>query len=239
MSHIQMNQNESNQKKNMKISIMICGNQAVGKTSIIGYYINGSFKNKYNVTPQCEYSIKNETIDQENVNVQMIDAPGMLNVIDITRQQIRSADGYIFVYDIYDHESFKNIDIWVQQIQQHKSEFEKCKCLLIGNKVDTRKNPSEGISYEKGQEKAKNFNMNFFETSAKEGTSIVSAIRGLAINIYHQKKDCILKQQNILQEQQKISGSSNDLNIDEKFLLNNSRNRQPKKNCWQKFKSCF
>ncbi|KAL4483647.1 hypothetical protein ABPG72_006713 [Tetrahymena utriculariae] len=235
------------ENKIMNIQILICGNVAVGKTSIVKQYTEESYSHRYHNTLQSELSKKEEIINQEKVNVYIIDAPGDSRLVDLTKQMIRQAEGYIFVYDIYDKQSFRDIELWITLIKNTKSEFEQCQCILIGNKIDSRRNSSEDITYEQGNQKAKNFNMQFFETSAREGTNIVQAIKKLAISIYHQKKGSI-KQQNIINEQQQSKQkdmillqpqeSSNTL-IHSSDLHQMTTQPKTKKSLWSKIKSCF
>ncbi|KAL4462065.1 hypothetical protein ABPG74_000910 [Tetrahymena malaccensis] len=225
---------QSNQENLMKIQIMICGNQAVGKTSISNQYINESFSNNYN-TIGLEMNKKQDIINSDKVNIFIIDVQGTHENFDVINQQARKADGYIFVYDIGDSISFKDIDIWITKIKQIKGDdFQKCQRLLIGNKVDTRQEHFKGISREQGSSKAKNHKMKFIETSAKEGTNIKQAIKYLAARIYQQKMQSLNAQniQNIISQQEESQ---------QHLLSEIEQPQKPKKscNCWTKFKSYF
>ena len=77
----------------------------------------------------------------------------------------------ILAYDCTREESFENISNWVKQVEKHAAPgVEK---ILIGNKSDMV--DSKVIDRERGQEMATENNMDFFETSAMQGTGINDA----------------------------------------------------------------
>ena len=87
--------------------------------------------------------------------------------------------GIVLMYDVTREDSFNNVSSWIKQIEQHaKSDVEK---ILIGNKADLKE--MRQISTEQGQDLATQFNMQFFETSAKDGTNIAAAFEKLARQI--------------------------------------------------------
>ena len=76
--------------------------------------------------------------------------------------------GIILAYDCTAEESFNNVRNWVRQIELHASQnVEK---VLIGNKADML--DKKVISTEQGAALAREFNMQFFETSAKTGNNV-------------------------------------------------------------------
>lgn len=66
-------------------------------------------------------------------------------------------------------------------IREHASK--DCNKILLGNKVDV---PSKAISTERGTDVAKEFDVKFFETSAKSGLNVDEAFQSLA-------RDCVLQ----------------------------------------------
>ena len=71
-------------------------------------------------------------------------------------------------YDVTDENSFKNIRNWVRQIEQN-AQSNVCK-VIVGNKSDREE--ARKVSYDEGAKLAKEFNMQFFETSAKTNYNV-------------------------------------------------------------------
>lgn len=88
------------------------------------------------------------------------------------------ADGIFLVYDISNRDTFDKVDEWSRAIHEATSNIE---LLLLGNKCDLD-DSERVVSYEEGQEKAKELGCEFFETSAKDGTNVKEAFERL-VNI--------------------------------------------------------
>ena len=57
--------------KNRSFKIIILGNQAVGKTSILEQYINKSFNNKYKATLGANFLTKKVVMDKGEIMLQI------------------------------------------------------------------------------------------------------------------------------------------------------------------------
>ena len=92
----------------------------------------------------------------------------------------RDIDGVILVYDLTNIKSFENIEQWYNELMTYADK--KVNILLVGNKLD--QDHIRCIKKEKAQSLANNFNMNFIETSALDGSNIVDAFELLIVDIY-------------------------------------------------------
>jgi small GTP-binding protein len=99
--------------------------------------------------------------------LQIWDTAGQERFRTITKTYYKGAHGIILTYDVTDENSFKNIRNWVKQIEQN-AQTNVCK-VLVGNKCDR---DDRKVSYEEGNKLAKEFNMQFFETSAKTNYNV-------------------------------------------------------------------
>ena len=113
------------------------------------------------------------------MKVQIWDTAGQERFRTITQTYYRGAHGVILAYDCTREESFENISNWVKQVEKHAAPgVEK---ILIGNKSDMK--DEKVIDKERGEEVARENNMDFFETSALQGTGINDAFEFIARKI--------------------------------------------------------
>ena len=92
--------------------------------------------------------------------------------------------GIILVYSVTERESFDNVNNWMKQITEHADD-NVCK-ILLGNKCDM---PDRQVTKEEGDKFAKEYGINFFETSAKTGVNIQEAFRVVATDSYNKIRD--------------------------------------------------
>merc|ERR1711971_981996 len=93
------------------------------------------------------------------------------------------AMGILLVYDITDEQSFLNIRNWIRNIEQHASD--SVQKILIGNKCDMVED--RGITKNRGQELANEYNIKFYETSAKTDQNVKEAFIAIATDIVEKK----------------------------------------------------
>ncbi len=101
------------------------------------------------------------------IKLQIWDTAGQERFRTITKTYYKGAHGIILTYDVTDENSFKNIRNWVKQIEQN-AQNNVCK-VLVGNKCDR---DDRKVSFDEGQKLAKEFSMQFFETSAKTNYNV-------------------------------------------------------------------
>ena len=75
----------------------------------------------------------------------------------------------IIDYDITERKSFEKVRDWMEQIRQSDPTNETCK-ILIGNKCDLE--GERQVSIEEGHELAKELDVPFLETSAKDNSNV-------------------------------------------------------------------
>ena len=109
-------------------------------------------------------------IDKESILLQFERIVGEEGFHSLASDNFQGVHGIILSYDITKQNSFKNLRNWLQQIKANPS----TKIVLIGTKSD--KINDRAISEEEGKKLADEFNIGFFECSAKLNTNI-KAIR--------------------------------------------------------------
>merc|ERR1711879_457745 len=109
----------------------------------------------------------------------MGDTAGQERFRTITTAYYRGAMGILLVYDITDDQSFLNIRNWIRNIEQHAAEH--VNKILIGNKCDIEK--SRAVTADRGQLLADEYEIKFYETSAKNDINVKEAFTSIAQDI--------------------------------------------------------
>ena len=102
-----------------KLSIVVLGDGAVGKTSLLKMYHSREFDESLMVTMGIDYVQKPVTLNKEVINVRLWDTAGQERYRTLTHSFYAHADGIILVYDITDIPSFDNTLKWMHSIEQH------------------------------------------------------------------------------------------------------------------------
>ena len=147
---------------------IIIGDAAVGKSNLLLRYAHGQFKPEYQLTIGVEFGAKNVEIRNKTYRIQIWDTAGQENFRSITRAYYKNSVCALVVYDISSRDSFNNVSTWIEDCknQSPKTIF----MVLVGNKSDL--SDKRRVSFEEGQQMAKNHNLLFFETSAKTGENV-------------------------------------------------------------------
>ena len=124
-------------------------------------------------------SIRNMTINNSKVKLQIWDTAGQERFRTITTAYYRGAMGILVVYDVTNAESFDNVHNWLRQIDQNAGP--NVIRVLIGNKCDAEE--ERQVSTAQGEALAEKFGINFFETSAKLNINIAEAFGSISENI--------------------------------------------------------
>ena len=168
----------------VKYKIMVLGESRVGKTSLIKRYTKDQFGGVYLTTVGMDFQDKIIEIEDKKVRLQIWDTAGQERFRNVTKSYFQSSQGLVLVYDITDRESFEKLNFWVDNIKNNAPE--NAKFILVGNKCDLAN--ERKVSYEEGENYAKNLNIKFFEASARDGTNVNELFFYLANEIYQDNK---------------------------------------------------
>ena len=201
----------SQKQKLFEAHIVTLGNGQVGKTSIILRYIDDRFSTNYLSTIGIDSKIKKISMPNgEQIKVKISDTAGQERFRSIASNYLKKANGILLVYDITCHDSFSDINKWLQEIN-----INECTkpMVLIGNKSDL--NDNREVPKEEGMAFAKNVakNIPFYETSCKTGENVDKAIMNLVNQIYNKYSGNNINENN---ESIEIVRKKNDKNKKEK-----------------------
>ena len=150
------------------IKIYTLGNSTVGKTSFILRFTEDYFNNAYIQTIGIDYQTKIITLNGKTYSVNFYDTAGQERYKSLSLNLFKNTDGILLMYDVTERKTFDAIPQWIEGIEENEgSHFP---IILVGNKCDL--NDERQVPIEEGQELAKKYNFDFFETSNKEGTNI-------------------------------------------------------------------
>ena len=172
------------QSKPLEFKVILLGDTNVGKTSILYKFIDGTFLNKVSSTINVEFKTQKLKIDKNLYAVLSIyDPAGQERYRSITRQYYHDANGIILVFDLTNENSFTKLNSWIKDINENAGNVE---VILVGNKSDLE---DRKITKYKAEIFAKEKNVKYIETSAKEGTNILLLFEELSIGMNKRRNE--------------------------------------------------
>eukprot|EP01135_Chromosphaera_perkinsii_P006529 Nk52_evm1s539 gene=Nk52_evmTU1s539 len=168
--------------------MLLVGDSGVGKTCMLMRYVDGSFTESFIATIGIDFKVKTVQHDGKNIKLQMWDTAGQERFKSITTAYYRGAMGYIMVYDISQAHTFDNIKQWIQNVKQNSSQH--VELVLVGNKCDLE--ADRKVPTEKAAKLAKEYEMHFFEVSAKKNVNIDEAFMKVVEGIHKKLKTGII-----------------------------------------------
>jgi len=168
-----------NQDYDYLFKLLLIGNSAVGKSSLLLRFSDNIFNESFLPTIGVDFKIRTFDLNQRTVKLQIWDTAGQERFKTITSSYYKGAHGIILVYDITDKQSFRDIDNWLTEVEKHA--HENVNKLLVGNKCDLEQNRQ--VSYEEGKAYADQLGIKFLETSAKNSVNVESAFFAMANEI--------------------------------------------------------
>ena len=160
----------SEYQQNHKYIFRICllGDSAVGKTSLLTRYCDGTFKEKYGNTIGVDFRVVTLKYENTITKIHIWDTAGQERFKSIAVNYFKNSHGFIFVYDISNSSSFNDVKNWIElAFANNKSANIN---FLVGNKCDLES--QRQVNVNEGEELAKMRNFTFFETSAKENKDV-------------------------------------------------------------------
>ena len=173
----------SDEVKEFVFKIVILGDAAVGKTSLINQYIEQSFEEDYKPTLGANIIRKDVFVDEINASVRLImwDLAGQEKYNVIRSMYFQGCVGALLVYDVTRHNTFETINSkWLKDFKKYVKK--EGIYILIGNKIDLK--DQKVVSTEDGESFSKEINASdFIETSAKYGENVEKAFTNLVYQI--------------------------------------------------------
>ncbi|KAL7832349.1 hypothetical protein AOLI_G00298970 [Acnodon oligacanthus] len=159
-----------------KFKLVFLGEQSVGKTSLITRFMYDSFDNTYQATIGIDFLSKTMYLEDRTVRLQLWDTAGQERFRSLIPSYIRDSTVAVVVYDITNVNSFQLTSKWIDDVRTERGS--DVIIMLVGNKTDLEE--KRQITIEEGEQRAKELNVMFIETSAKTGSNVKQLFRRVA-----------------------------------------------------------
>ncbi len=163
--------------KQYVFKIVVIGDGAVGKTSLIAQFAERSFKAEYKPTLGVNIVIKEYNLGSNHVKLTIWDIAGQTRWRDVRNVYYKGSNGAIIVFDATRPFTFESLPSWYNDLLKF-SEDEGIPRILLANKIDLK--DIRKISQEQGQKQADAMKAPYFETSAKDGTQVSAAFEKIS-----------------------------------------------------------
>ncbi len=167
----------------IELKIVLVGNAAVGKTSIINRIIKKTFNEFNPSTVGAMFLTYLLEVDGKTYKLQIWDTAGQERLRAIAPLYYRDAHGVILVYDITARDSFEGLNSWFNDLQDKGSE--RTSTIVIGNKIDL--NEEQQVDFETADNFVKKKQSALITASAKDGRGIEEAFCELVRRIVAQQ----------------------------------------------------
>ncbi|MBN1215302.1 MAG: GTP-binding protein [Candidatus Lokiarchaeota archaeon] len=176
--------------------VVLLGDPAVGKTSLLNRYIDDKFPDEYLPTVGANFLVtevdltniidKLDKLDEElkekvankGLKIYFWDIGGQQDKLFANEYYFLDAVGAIVVFNLIEEESFNNLEFWISKLRELSGEIP---FIIVGNKTDL----SEGrtINEERIKTKVNDYNVEFYETSAKTNENVTKAFESISIKV--------------------------------------------------------
>ncbi|MHA2340199.1 MAG: Rab family GTPase [Candidatus Hodarchaeales archaeon] len=169
------------ERTEMIFKIIVIGDPAVGKTSLLKNFSAEKFSFEYiptvgvNITKE-KVRVKNDMGKEMEVSLMVWDIAGQPQFYMLHRPYFNGADGMMLVYDVTRSSSFSNVNNWYSTSVKYG--LSGVPRVLIGNKVDLK--DEKKIILPMAEHLSQKLNAPFFETSALTGENVSNIFHKIA-----------------------------------------------------------
>jgi len=209
----------------LQFKFLVLGEQRIGKTCLIERYVNRNFNfnDNYIATIGMDIRIKKLEINQTDFNISITDTAGQERFRSLTKMFYKGADGILVGFDLTDPKTLEQVNYWIGQIEANKAKDYPISLVLFGNKCDDKENIK--VKEEDIKKMREKYKLEYFETSAKDGTNVQA--------IFEHLTKITLKQRGLLKQ----FGLPDDTPVEEINIIEKENQRIEIKRTFKKKKS--
>ncbi|XP_044739662.1 ras-related protein Rab-5C [Chrysoperla carnea] len=160
--------NGTPQGKILQFKLVLLGESAVGKSSLVLRFVKGQFHEYQESTIGAAFLTQTVCLDETTVKFEIWDTAGQERYHSLAPMYYRGAQAAIVVYDITNQDTFGRAKTWVKELQRQASP--NIVIALAGNKADLIN--KRMVEYDEAQQYAEENGLLFMETSAKTAMNV-------------------------------------------------------------------
>lgn len=138
-----------------------------------------TFDSTYQATIGIDFLSKTMYLDDRTIRLQLWDTAGQERFRSLIPSYIRDSNVAVVVFDVTNANSFLQTSKWIDDVRTERGS--DVIIMLVGNKTDLAERRQ--VSTEDGEQKAKEMNVMFIETSAKTGYNVKNLFRRVASSL--------------------------------------------------------
>jgi small GTP-binding protein len=176
-------QNTSNpqqqQQKPIQVKLVLLGEAAVGKSSLVLRFVNNEFQENKEPTIGAAFLTQKCKLQDKIIKFEIWDTAGQERFHSLAPMYYRNAQAAIVAYDITKEASLDKAKAWVKELQRQANP--NIVIALVGNKLDLASGRT--ISTEDAKVFATESGLLFSEASAKSGENVMEVFTEIAKKI--------------------------------------------------------
>jgi len=161
----------------ISIKVLIVGNGAVGKSSMIQRYCRGTFTKSYKKTIGVDFLEKQLRVHGEEVRLMLWDTAGQEEFDALTKAYYRGAQACVFAFSTTDRASLLAVRRWRKKVEDECGDIPM---VLVQNKIDLISQSQ--IDQADADKLARECQMKLYRTSVKEDLNVAVVFQHLAEN---------------------------------------------------------
>ena len=186
------------------LNFLLLGSQSVGKTSFAHRLFNNEFSDTALATLGIDVVRTIAELYGNLVKIELWDTAGQERLRSIPKKYYSKGDGFFLFFDVTDRKTFDDVSGWIKDIRKTRGkntdeDLEKQSSdevlVLIGNKID--KKDKRKVTKEEAINLAKQYNVQYYEISCKEGINIYEVFCNVIIetssNVRRQSTNIVIQ----------------------------------------------
>eukprot|EP00730_Choanoeca_flexa_P018478 TRINITY_DN8987_c0_g1_i2.p2 TRINITY_DN8987_c0_g1~~TRINITY_DN8987_c0_g1_i2.p2 ORF type:complete len:205 (+),score=51.50 TRINITY_DN8987_c0_g1_i2:203-817(+) len=164
------------QGKTCQFKLVLLGESAVGKSSLVLRFVKGQFHEYQESTIGAAFLTQTVNVDDVTVKFEIWDTAGQERYHSLAPMYYRGAQAAIVVYDVTNTDTFGRAKNWVKELQRQANP--NIVIALAGNKADLA--AKRQVNTDEAAQYAEENGLLFMETSAKTAMNVNEIFMAIA-----------------------------------------------------------